>query len=484
MSIGGKKEKTKTTSVTTPTNPDWMMGTFQNLNGQINALGNKDPYSYVPGASDLQQKAFDGASNLTTSPNYGWASQLGLQAGTAGANTAQGVTTGPAAQAAAGAASAGKFTDLDLQGYLNPFMTGVVDASMADFDANAGRVGAAQAGQAAMNGGARNSNNAVLQAITEGELARARNTSQANLRSDAFNRASGLATGDLDRAANVSVANAGYTTQANLANANATNQNNQFNVAAQNQNSQFNAGQQDGALERMLQSAGLLANVGQAQGADERANIGLQGDLGEQQREIERQKLAAPMDMMQLQLALQGQIPWNLMTGSSSTGTGSTTQTGFSLDLMKLGQAMAGMPSGGGGSSGISDGRLKQDIVPLGQGPSGDNLYAFNYLGQDGPPQYVGPMAQEVAQTHPQAVGQGPAGALTVNYNALGLPSPQQQDAARQPLNFTPEEDPLGNWSGGTASKLKQAQDQALSRMGGQASQGSTPKRRGLFGAK
>ena len=476
MSLGKKKETSKSTNVTTPTNPAWMTGSVQGLQDRINTLGGQDPWSFVPGASSLQQQAFSGAAGLGTSPYYGQAAGLANLAANGGANTAQGFTAAPAAQAAAGSASAGKFTDLDLQGYLNPFMSGVVDASMADFDAYADSVRAKQRAASAWNGGVRNSNNAILQAQTEAELARARNTSLSNLRSDAFNRASAIATGDLDRAANVSTANAGYTTQTNLANANATNQGNQFNASAQNAMSQFNAGQQDNALARLLQSAGVLANVGQAQNADERANIQTQWDLGEAQREIERQKLAAPLDLAEWQAMMMGQMPYNLFTGQTSTGTGTTTQTGFNLDLMKLGQAVAGAAKN---ASGLSDGRLKQDVVPLGEGPSGDMIYGFNYLGQDGPPQYVGPMAQEVALTHPEAVSPGPGGFMSVDYNALGLPSPTQQDAARLP-SLAADEDPLGGWSGGTAQSLRQMQQQPLPG-GDRPNPRLTRQSRGLF---
>ena len=306
--MSAKKSKTTSsetydkTATTTPNTPDWLQQPWQGYTGQVNDLiGSGKPL--VTGPSDLQNQAFQGAGNLTTSPNYDWASQLGLKAGTSGANTA-----GPAAQA-----TSRNFTDVDLQGYMNPYLDQVMGAYTSDFDANAGRVNAAQAGQAALNGGARNSNNAIRDAVTQGELARARGTGVAGIQSDAFTAASGLATGDLNREAST----------------------NQFNAGQVNQNSMFNAGQQDNALARMLQSAGVLANVGQAQGADERANIGLQAGLGEQQRDIANQgSEAARLAMLQ---QLLGGIPIDAFTGSTQTGSGSgsgknsSTQFGFNL---------------------------------------------------------------------------------------------------------------------------------------------------------
>lgn len=306
------------TATTTPNTPSWIQQPWQDYTSQVNALlGSGQPL--ISGPSDLQNLAFQGASGLTTSPLYGQAAGLIGQATGGSANLA-----GPAAQASAGSASSRNITDLDLNDYLNAGLGDQISAARADYDATGGRVRSAQDVASAFSGGGRNSNNAVLAAMTEGELSRAANTGLADIRARAYDQAGALATNDLNREAQTSAANAGFATQANIANAGFTNQGNQFN-----------ANQQDNALARMLQGAGLLGNLGQAMGADERANIGLQAGLGEQQRDItnatsEASRLAA------LQALLSG-IPLDAFVGQTTTGSGSqtgkssSTQFGFNL---------------------------------------------------------------------------------------------------------------------------------------------------------
>lgn len=306
--MSAKKSKTTSseqynkTATTTPNVPTWLQQPYENVAGQVNGLLTSGQ-PLISGPSALQNQAFAGAGNLTTSPLYGQAADLANQAANAGASSA-----GPAQQA-----TARNFTDVQLDPYMNNGLNGLLDAASADYAATGGRVNAAQAAQAAANGGARNSNNAIRDAITQGELSRAANTGLSQLRYDAFNSAANLAQNDLNREAST----------------------NQFNAGQVNQNSMFNAGQQDNALARMLQSAGVLANVGQAQGADERANIGLQAGLGEQQRDIANQgSEAARLAMLQ---QLLGGIPIDAFTGSTQTGSGSgsgknsSTQFGFDL---------------------------------------------------------------------------------------------------------------------------------------------------------
>ena len=331
--MSAKKSKTTSsqttnqTATTTPNTPSWLQQPWQDYTGKVNDLM-KSGQPLTTGPSDLQQQAFGNAANLTTSPLYDQASQFASQAGSAGANLA-----GPAAQAAAGSASSRNITDLDLNAYLNAGLGDQITAARADYDATGGRVQAAQAAQAAMNGGARNSNNAILSAITEGELSRAANTGLAGIRANAYDQAGALASNDLNREAQTSMANAGFTTQANLANAGFTNQNNQFN-----------AGQQDGALERMLQSAGLLGNIGQAQGADQRANIGMQAELGGTQRDIanaQQQDQYAQLAMIQ---QLLGGVPIDAFTGQTMNSNG--TQSGKSSST-QIGASMSWNPATG-----------------------------------------------------------------------------------------------------------------------------------------
>jgi hypothetical protein len=66
----------------------------------------------------------------------------------------------------------------------------------------------------------------------------------------------------------------------------------------------------------------------------------------------------------------------------------------------------------------LSDRRLKENIVKIGEEPDGLGVYEFNYIGQ--PERNVGVMAQEVAELRPHALGPTTEdGYMTVNYGAL-----------------------------------------------------------------
>jgi opacity protein-like surface antigen len=66
-----------------------------------------------------------------------------------------------------------------------------------------------------------------------------------------------------------------------------------------------------------------------------------------------------------------------------------------------------------------SDSRLKRDVELLTRREDGVGIYRYRYLWGD--EIYVGVMAQEVAEIHPEAVARGPDGYLRVNYERLGL---------------------------------------------------------------
>lgn len=100
------------------------------------------------------------------------------------------------------------FTDFDLAKYLNPATQNVVDTSLADLERsrliarNADNLLAA--GQGAFGG----SRHAVLESLTNEAAGRTAAATAAQLRGDAFDRATGLITSDANRAASVDTANA------------------------------------------------------------------------------------------------------------------------------------------------------------------------------------------------------------------------------------------------------------------------------------
>lgn len=181
----GKKSKTSesskqtSTSTSTPNVPDWLSQTTMGLNSKIQELGARDPLSFVPGASQLQQQAYQGASTWNPTANYGDIPQV------------------QAASLLEG-----------LQNYMSPYTNDVVNTTLAGFDENAGRTRAQQAAQMAATGSFRGSRAGVREGITEGELARERAGTEAQLRDAAFTTGAGLSNQDAGRRQSASEANA------------------------------------------------------------------------------------------------------------------------------------------------------------------------------------------------------------------------------------------------------------------------------------
>jgi len=109
--------------------------------------------------------------------------------------------------------------------------------------------------------------------------------------------------------------------------------------------------------------------------------------------------------------------------GGTTTGTGTTIGTRPAPDAFGsiFGPAASIAGLGLQAASLFSDERLKEDIAPIGKTHDGQNIYSYRYKGD--PRRTVGLLAQEVAETHPEAVHVDPAsGFLKVNYSqALGL---------------------------------------------------------------
>lgn len=378
-----KKSKTKESSqsatnfntVTTPTNPEWVTSGVQGVQNRINSLLDVDASTLVPGASGLQQQAFAGAQGLGQ-PNAAMGDAQGA---------VRGILDGDPREAVM--ASAGRITDADLEAYQNPFTQGVVDTTLSGFDQNADRVRAQQALDMAKGQRFGGSRAAITASMTEGELAQQRAAQEAQLRAAGFDRATGLAMGDLDRESNVSMFNAG---QANT-------------VSAQDQASR-------------LQAAGLLGELGQAQGASTRADLGLLSDLGGQEREIDRQILGADVEMTRLIAALNASQPYELFRGQTASGTENRTASGTSTTtesdpMGTLGKAVQI------GATIFSDKRMKSDIRTIGKDASGRRLVSYRYKGDD--QRRIGHIAQEVKKTDPHAV-EKVGKRYAINYGLLG----------------------------------------------------------------
>jgi hypothetical protein len=205
----------------------------------------------------------------------------------------------------------------NISAFYNPFEQRVVDTSLADFDYGAGQQNAQAnldlAGDTTFGG----SSGALYKSALGGELARGRGALSAGIRSDGFKTALG-----------------GATSQAQL---------------------------NEQALQRKLQGAAGIAGVGQAQGDQERANIGAQASMGDMLQQLAQRRATAPLSLLGTQASLAGGLPLGMFTGQTQDGTmnsNSTSKTTVSDPMGSIGGMLgaAGSLASGLGSLGLGFG--------------------------------------------------------------------------------------------------------------------------------
>lgn len=401
MGLSSKKTKTesKAETVATPTNPEWVESPFKDFFASVTKAGQADPASYIAPTSKLQTTAFDRLLAMPTSGGNG--AEAMAKAGAADVGGYDPSLTGPAAH--------GKAASLldNLDAYYNPARKELVDATLADFDEGAGRTRAAQLLDGAKNSALGGSGFAIREGVTEGELARARTTADAQLRYDAFDRATGLSDADANRRQQMEMTNVGADNTFTLSNQGSVNDAGRFNVGVN----------QDNAT-RKLQGASLLDQLA---GSD-RDSISLMAQLGGTQRDIDAQTRLAPLSLLEALGGLYGLGQPGLFRGQTTKQTGSGTSVttdpmGTISSLLQAGGAMAS----GLGAMGVSDERLKREIETVGFDEAGRRWVDFSYV-WDAPdqPRRRGVLAQEIAQSDPAAVFMHPGGFLMVDYSQLG----------------------------------------------------------------
>jgi hypothetical protein len=360
--MGNKKTKSSSQSTSTvtrtPTNPEWVTSGLEGLGGKIMGLANENPRRFVAGASPLQTRAFVDAAKLTTSPRYNQAGDIFNRVAGAGANTydpSQGQATraGPVADWEAQGYDATTYNASSLleglDKYMSPYTNDVVNTALADYDYGAGETRATQALDEARSGAFGGSGAAITRALTEDNLTRGRGALSAGLRDTAFTRGAGLSATDAGFRNQAAAANAAAANQAAAFRAQAANQaaaanaaaRNQFslsdqaalnqmelaNVAARNDAGQFNAGAMDTALARQLSAGGALQGLGAQEGADARANVALQGQMGAEQRAISQALAGAPISVLQALTGMYSGLPLNLLSGETTTGSTQSSGT-------------------------------------------------------------------------------------------------------------------------------------------------------------
>jgi hypothetical protein len=91
----------------------------------------------------------------------------------------------------------------------------------------------------------------------------------------------------------------------------------------------------------------------------------------------------------------------------------------YASEVQGYGSKMNALGNIAGGFAAASDKTLKENIVKVGQSPSGFNIYEWNYLWS--PERFRGVIAQEVQKIKPKAVLSNIFGHLMVDYSKLDV---------------------------------------------------------------
>jgi hypothetical protein len=361
MGLSSSKTKTSSTSTSTPNVPSWIQGPYQGFAGQLGGLisgANSTPPTPI-GPTNLQQQAFTGAGNLT--PNQGIMDAINGSRGLMGYTPSN--------------VEAGQLANTDLSAYMNPYEDSVVQGTLGDIERM--RQGAISGNQASATGAGAygGSRHGVVDAETNRGALDIAGQTAAGLRQSGYQNAQTMALQDIMNRLGAD----------------------QFNVSS---------GLQGAGLR--LNAANQTGTLGMASDANSRANLGLQAELGGQQRDINTQTDPNEMRMRQLAQisALLGTLQgYPIGQTVNSSGTTSSSPSGLQV-LGSIAQtASALFPS---------DRRLKENIEPLGEDAKGLKWYAYDYIW--GGARQVGVMADE-APAH--AVVMHPSGYAMVDYGAL-----------------------------------------------------------------
>lgn len=187
-------------------------------------------------------------------------------------------------------------------------------------------------------------------------------------------------------------ANAQYLAAAGQLGSQATAQQGVRTDAASSLNQQHNAGQQT-----QLAAAGMAGETYQNQYLpyEMLANIGSQaGTRAQDELNAKIQEWDFTQQMPLQQLANYS----NILNGGNYNTTTSTTTGGSST----LGNIFGGLTSMIGMGMKLSDRKMKENIKYVGESPTGHKIYEYNYIGEE--KRFVGPMAQDIAETEPDMV--------------------------------------------------------------------------------
>lgn len=323
MGSSTKKTNTNTTTnqatnsasnfTTTPNVADFAVSPVQNYFSALGDFGsNFKPDMLATPANGLQQHTYTNAHFLPTGDSeLGQSSFFARQAGNAAPATYKAPTIAPTATGSAASLLDG------LDSYFNPYEDRVIDTTLADMDVDSDRTRGDFLAAGARNRGLSGSRFGIGQGALEGELSRARASTDANLRSSGFDRATTLSNQDAGRRQDVTMAQMAAENARALAQAGFDAQGGMFNV---------DTGQRQ--ADRMLSAGGLLSNNAQTGSAIANNNLTSQMAAGNGLWDIDRYNNAAPIAGMQGFGGLADPSLYSEFTGQNVTGYENGTMYG------------------------------------------------------------------------------------------------------------------------------------------------------------
>ena len=307
FSASRESEKKSNDSTTTPQVPDWLKTTAVDLNARLASLGAADPASYVAPVHPLERQAETALAGLTGQGQvYDEAMELTRRVAGADWMDAYMSASIPKVQAR----SIGGASLLEsLDSYVSPYLRQVINSTLADFDYGAGQTRAQQGLDLMRSGAFGGSGAALTRSMTEESLARARASTVAGLRDQAFARAAGLSSEDASRRQEAQALNAQLAAQADQTNAELY-----LKDTAQKASLGLAAGDQS------LRAAGQLGDLATAGQTQVRANAAAQAGLGAELRSVDTATRRAPLDLTSWQIDAYGGLNPGLFTGKTETG--------------------------------------------------------------------------------------------------------------------------------------------------------------------
>lgn len=200
------------------------------------------------------------------------------------------------------------------------------------------------------------------------------------------------------------------------------------NLTSQNLNPQWDRLDEQNRTEltnRGLRPGSSAYDTARGEFMNNRSSAYNNANLTNYQTALQGQTALRQMPLNELTALLSaGQVQMPSFSSTPQTDIAGITQAGYANQMAgyNANQAqMGGLFSAGAsllpGLFALSDRRAKTDIKRIGQTDNGTPIYQFRY--KHGGPTQIGYMAQDLLETHPEAVTMGPDGFYRVQYDMV-----------------------------------------------------------------